>query len=241
MDNRTIRYNNVRYLVDLIGGVSNFAEKIGKGQSQVSQFAGTNPIKGIGNKIAREIEAALQKDHGWLDVAHPELWESHGDMRPTQSQSMGDMTQSQGFVPPAGTELIDVPHLSMPVISWVQAGDWTPVMASDLSNVIEWLPYDPRAGKNGFGLVVKGASMEPVFRADDRIYVNPTYQIDELNTGDLVVMACDGDCEATFKELVVEGGRYYLRALNPNWHEKIMPVDHNCRLVGKVVGRYTIF
>lgn len=188
----------------------------------------------IGRETLKKLAELTGVNSGWL-------LDGTGDMRPTQSQRMGDMVQSQGFVPPAGTELIDVPHLSMPVISWVQAGDWTPVMASDLSNVIEWLPYDPRAGKNGFGLVVKGASMEPVFRADDRIYVNPTYQIDELNTGDLVVMACDGDCEATFKELVVEGGRYYLRALNPNWHEKIMPVDHNCRLVGKVVGRYTIF
>lgn len=157
-----------------------------------------------------------------------------GDMQLGQSQS-------KAFLPPTGTELIDMPPASMPVISWVQAGDWTPVMASDLSNIIEWLPYDPRAGKNGFGLIVKGVSMEPMFKPDDRIYVNPTFQIDELNTGDLVVMACDGDCEATFKELVVESGRYYLRALNPNWHEKIMPVDHNCRLVGKVVGRYTIF
>ncbi|MFC3902530.1 hypothetical protein SAMN05421749_103286 [Acinetobacter marinus] len=74
MDNKTIRYTNVRYLVDLIGGVSNFAQRLDKGQSQTSQFAGTNPIKGIGNKIAREIEDAFSKPHGWLDVAHPELW-----------------------------------------------------------------------------------------------------------------------------------------------------------------------
>ncbi|TEU23347.1 LexA family protein [Alkanindiges illinoisensis] len=170
----------------------------------------------------------------------------YGGIRPKsqqqfQSGQSPDQWNSKAFLPPTGTELIDMPPASMPVISWVQAGDWTPVMASDLSNIIEWLPYDPRAGKNGFGLIVKGVSMEPMFKPDDRIYVNPTFQIDELNTGDLVVMACDGDCEATFKELVVESGRYYLRALNPNWHEKIMPVDHNCRLVGKVVGRYTIF
>ena len=53
--------------------------------------------------------------------------------------------------------------------------------------------------------------MEPTFKPEDRIYVNPTFQLDELNTGDLVVMACDGDSEATFKELVVEDGDYYLR------------------------------
>ncbi|ENX06299.1 hypothetical protein [Acinetobacter courvalinii] len=72
MDSKTIRYNNTRILVDQVGGVSNFANKINKGQSQTSQFAGTTPIKGIGNKVAREIENAFGKPHGWLDVLHQE-------------------------------------------------------------------------------------------------------------------------------------------------------------------------
>lgn len=72
MDSKTIRYNNTRILVDEVGGVSNFANRINKGQSQTSQFAGTTPIKGIGNKVAREIEDAFNKPHGWLDVIHQE-------------------------------------------------------------------------------------------------------------------------------------------------------------------------
>lgn len=72
MDSKTIRYNNTRILVGQVGGVSNFANKINKGQSQTSQFAGTTPIKGIGNKVAREIEEAFGKPHGWLDVVHQE-------------------------------------------------------------------------------------------------------------------------------------------------------------------------
>lgn len=77
MDSKTIRYNNTRILVDQVGGVSNFANRINKGQSQTSQFAGTTPIKGIGNKVAREIEKAFGKPHGWLDIVHPELSESN--------------------------------------------------------------------------------------------------------------------------------------------------------------------
>ncbi|MDM9639328.1 hypothetical protein [Acinetobacter nosocomialis] len=72
MDSKSIRYLNTRILVEEVGGVSNFAEKINKGQSQTSQFAGTTPIKGIGNKVAREIEEAFGKPHGWLDVLHEE-------------------------------------------------------------------------------------------------------------------------------------------------------------------------
>lgn len=68
MDSKMIRYQNTRLLVEQVGGVSNFADKIGKGQSQTSQFAGSTPIKGIGNKVAREIEKAFDKPHGWLDL-----------------------------------------------------------------------------------------------------------------------------------------------------------------------------
>lgn len=76
MDSKTIRYNNTRTLVEQVGGVSNFANKINKGQSQTSQFAGTSPIKGIGNKVAREIEEAFGKPHGWLDIPHYEILDS---------------------------------------------------------------------------------------------------------------------------------------------------------------------
>lgn len=72
MDSKTIRYKNTRILVEQVGGVSNFALKINKGQSQTSQFAGSSPIKGIGNKVAREIEEAFGKQHGWLDIPHNE-------------------------------------------------------------------------------------------------------------------------------------------------------------------------
>lgn len=70
MDSKSIRYQNTRLLVDSVGGISSFAERINKGQSQTSQFAGTNPIKGIGNKVAREIEEAFDKPYGWLDIQH---------------------------------------------------------------------------------------------------------------------------------------------------------------------------
>lgn len=79
MDSKSIRYQNTRILVDSVGGISSFAEKIGKGQSQTSQFAGTNPIKGIGNKVAREIEETFGKPHGWLDVLHQEDSDSLSD------------------------------------------------------------------------------------------------------------------------------------------------------------------
>lgn len=218
MDSKSIRYTNTRLLVDQIGGVSNFAEKIGKGQSQASQFAGTNPIKGIGNKVAREIEEAFGKSHGWLDIPHEEEIEK---------------LESNVSAPfPIAGRLI-------PVISWVQAGTWTTadsVPADTQFN--EWLPPNPKCGKNGYGLEVVGESMLPDFRPTDKIYVNPDFQVSDLKTGDLVIVACEGEGKATFKKLIIESNGKYLEPLNPKWHEKIMKLDEGCKLVGKVVGLY---
>ena len=217
MDSKSIRYKNTRLLVEQVGGVSSFAEKIGKGQSQTSQFAGTNPIKGIGNKVAREIEEAFDKPHGWLDLPQEGAQEFENNV----------------------SERIPLIGKLIPVISWVQAGAWTTVEAVPAGTQFEeWLPPNPKCGKNGYGLVVSGESMLPDFRPGDKIYVNPDFQVSDLKTGDLVIVSCEGDKAATFKKLIVETDDMYLQPLNPEWSEKAIALEDGCKLVGKVVGLY---
>ncbi|KHF78452.1 Phage repressor [Acinetobacter sp. neg1] len=220
MDSKTIRYNNTRILVDQVGGVSNFANKINKGQSQTSQFAGTTPIKGIGNKVAREIEEAFGKPHGWLDIPH----EDRDNINSFDSNIANQFPISGRLIP---------------VISWIQAGTWTTAESIPTGTLFEeWLPPNPKCGKNGYGLEVVGESMLPDFRPGDKIYVNPDFQANDLKTGDLVIVACEGETEATFKKLIVESNGMYLEPLNPKWHEKIIGLREGCKLVGKVVGLY---
>ncbi|ENW05266.1 LexA family protein [Acinetobacter beijerinckii] len=127
----------------------------------------------------------------------------------------------------------------VPVISWIQAGSWTTVEAVPAGTQFEeWLPPNPKCGKHGYGLEVVGESMLPDFRPHDKIYVNPDFQISDLKTGDLVIVACDEETEATFKKLIVESNGMYLEPLNPKWLEKIMELREGCKLVGKVVGLY---
>ncbi|WP_179998052.1 LexA family transcriptional regulator [Acinetobacter sp. YH12239] len=127
----------------------------------------------------------------------------------------------------------------IPVISWVQAGSWTSVdSVPNGTQFEEWLPPNPKCGKNGYGLEVVGESMLPDFRPGDKIYVNPNFQTNDLKTGDLVIVSCEGDLEATFKKLIVESGNMYLQPLNPDWPEKTIPLVDGCKLVGKVVGLY---
>ena len=127
----------------------------------------------------------------------------------------------------------------VPVISWVAAGSFEPIetVLRD-AEVDEYLPPIKECGKNGYGLVVTGISMSPKFEPEDRIYVNPDFQVSDLKTGDLVIVSCAGDNEATFKQLIIEGTTKYLKPLNPKWDEQIIKLTEDCRLVGKVVGLY---
>ena len=127
----------------------------------------------------------------------------------------------------------------IPVISWVAAGSLSSIetVLKD-TEIDEWLPPNKDCGKSGYGLKVTGMSMSPYFLPDDRIYVNPEVQTFDLQTGDLVIIACYGETEATFKKLIIEGDNKYLQPLNPNWPEQIIKLSEDCRLVGKVVGLY---
>ena len=65
-----IRLRNARELAAEFERLADFAAKIGKQPTQVSRFMGKNPTKTIGSKIARDIEKAYSKPHGWLDRPH---------------------------------------------------------------------------------------------------------------------------------------------------------------------------
>ncbi|OFD30317.1 peptidase S24, partial [Acinetobacter baumannii] len=129
----------------------------------------------------------------------------------------------------------------VPVISWVAAGSFSPIetVLKD-TEIEEYLPPNRRCGKNGYALKVVGYSMAPTFLPGDRIYVNPDIQTFDLKTDDLVIVACAGDSEATFKKLIIEGEgtSKFLEPLNPDWPDKIIKLSEDCRLVGKVVGLY---
>lgn len=136
-------------------------------------------------------------------------------------------------------EKVSLEGRSIPVISWVQAGAWTGIdSVPDGTEFEEWLPPNKECGENGYALVVNGLSMSPKFEPEDRIYINPDIPSFDLKTNDLVVVSCNGDTEATFKKLIIEGDRKYLEALNPLWPQRIIELTNECRLVGKVVGLF---
>lgn len=196
---------------------ADLARATGKSSAAVTKWLrGENIPK---TEALKQIAKLLSVDDGWLLT---------GKGSPSKLDNNIDLSQK---IPLEGRPI--------PVISWVAAGSLSSIetVLKD-TEIDEWLPPNKDCGKSGYGLKVTGMSMSPYFLPDDRIYVNPEVQTFDLQTGDLVIIACYGETEATFKKLIIEGDNKYLQPLNPNWPEQIIKLSEDCRLVGKVVGLY---
>ncbi|MGM8871577.1 S24 family peptidase [Psychrobacter sp. 2Y5] len=128
----------------------------------------------------------------------------------------------------------------VPVISWVAAGSFSEVIPVTIDDVIEWIPKPRHLSTRAFGLVIQGRSMWPEFKPDEIIYVEPEISPWELKDGDLIVIHCNDDKQATFKQLVVgdNPNDLYLKPLNPDWPDQVMMPMGECSLVGIVDSKY---
>lgn len=244
MDISEIRKANLLELIETKanGSQKEFAEKAGTSPAYLSQILNNTLGRNgkpatVGNALARKIETQFKLDHGWMDT-----YQVHDTFKKNVAMNLHDaeLLASQYFDNNVDlNQKIALEGRPIPVISWVAAGSFGPIetVLKD-TEIEEYLPPNKDCGKNGYALRVVGNSMSPNFIPEDRIYVNPDIQTFDLKTNDLVIVACAGDTEATFKKLIIEGSEKYLEPLNPNWPEKIIKLTEGCRLVGKVVGLY---
>jgi SOS-response transcriptional repressor LexA len=126
----------------------------------------------------------------------------------------------------------------VPLISWVQAGSFTEAIDIYQPGFAEhWVKKPPKpCGPKTFALRVEGISMEPDYQEGDIIYVDPERA---ATNGKDIVIRLDDRNEATFKRLVIEGRRNYLKPLNRLWPEQIIEVPDDARIVGVVLGAWT--
>jgi SOS-response transcriptional repressor LexA len=121
-----------------------------------------------------------------------------------------------------------------PLISWVQAGGFSPAVdmfiPGEGEEYLEIISNDP----NAFALRIKGHSMEPDFKPGDIIIISPNKQPE---SGNLVVAKLKWEGEATFKRLILSNDSVILRPLNPDYPEIIIngADRENVRIVGVVI------
>ena len=190
-----------------------------------------------------ELATLFQVDPMWLATGDGEML-----TKPTPSELMQKIRDIENGgardskIAPQGTVNIPIAESSdeVPILSWVAAGSWSNVEAVTFDDAIGRVSRPKNLSKNGFALIVRGESMLPKFEPDDIIYVEPQTGLFALKNNDLVIVQCNDDTEATFKQLVLgeKSSDMYLRPLNPKWHEQKMTPMGDCNLVGKVVGKY---
>lgn len=185
----------------------------------VANSAVTQWITGESKSLRPENLYALAKATGfqaqWLAIGE-------GDERATSDSNVSPAAQP-------------TKSFRYPVVSWVAAGAWSEAVEPypvGISDRYEFSEYDSKGP--AFWLTVKGDSMTAP--AGQSIIEGTLILVDteaEVMPGKLVVAKLPDSNEATFKKLVSDGGRLFLKPLNPSY--PIEAVDENCRIVGVVV------
>ena len=150
--------------------------------------------------------------------------------------AIGEGPEQEGH-PEANVRPVAQPNMTYryPVISWVAAGAWAEAVEPfppGFSDRYELSDYQAKGP--AFWLEVKGDSMtSPIGQtiAEGTLILVDT-EADAFH-GKLVIAKLGNSNEATFKKLVEDGGRKYLKPLNPAYPTEVCTED--CRIVGVVV------
>jgi SOS-response transcriptional repressor LexA len=127
----------------------------------------------------------------------------------------------------------------VPMISWVQAGAWCEAIPNiDIYDSDSWLSCPVPISDQGYALKVLGDSMTNPgpgrsYPTGCIIFVDPEA---EAKTGDRVIARVPRTNEATFKVLVEDAGRKFLRPINPQY--PIIEITEETHICGKIVGSF---
>lgn len=103
---------------------------------------------------------------------------------------------------------------SVPLISLVQAGVWMEAIDNLQPGEGERIETTWKAKSHTYALRVQGDSMEPKFPAGAILIIEPE---DEPLPGKFVIVRQASSQEATFKQLIQDGSKLYLKPLNPRY------------------------
>ncbi|WP_410169388.1 LexA family protein [Acinetobacter haemolyticus] len=188
--------------------------------------------------LAKIVGVSAPNVTGWEKDAYAPKADPLSKMASYFGVSTSYITNGDESGPKLDNNVAPISSKLLPVLSWVQAGTMTSVEAIDPQKITEWLPPLSVDDPDGcFYLRVVGVSNYPTYADGDYILVNPSYQVCDLISEDLVVVRSNSD--ATFKKLVIESDeRKYLQALNPNFQPNIIEFEEGMELVGLVIDAF---
>lgn len=214
---KQVRLNNLETLIAEAGSATALARLASTNSSYLSQvrhqtLTQRGTPRAIGDSLARKLESAMHKSHGWLDTPHI----TDNDMHTEHD------TLRQNF--PA--------HPLLPLLGWSQVSAGLP--DADGQGLVGKNVFSApvRCSADSFVLRVRGCSMEPRFKEDDLIFVDPNAPTAH---GKYVIVTMERSGEARLRQLAIEGGERYLMALNPDWPERIVRMGDHDTIHGVVI------
>ena len=198
------------------------AQSVGVSRPAVTQWE-TEEATAIGGENLVRVAAVLKVRERWLMTGEG----------PRYTTEVGpDLVEGSKTIERSGTVLRRVP-----VLAWGQACQWSSVIAEITSNHQGgWIPVAIPVGDHAYGLRVLGDSMAPLFPEGCYIVVDPEL---EPGHGSYVVVDVDRSGMPTFKQLVIDGSRRYLRAINPQYPMMELPAE--AIICGVVRGMWVEF
>jgi len=231
-----IIYENLIYLLNKYGGATAVAREcakrgqrvnavyLGQVKNKVPTKSGT--ARSLGKSATKALSLGVGEHESWMTTRHVfsdgEICESN----------VSPITKKDGSLAIVGT---------VPLVSWVQAGEWADVFDNyNVGDAEEMMLCPVNHSPNTFALRVEGDSMtNPMaghrsYPHGTIIYIDPSCHAE---LGDRVVAKLDDDNKATFKVLAEDAGQRFLKPLNPQYRN--LPINGNCHIVGKVIGAFT--
>jgi len=174
---------------------------------------------------AKTYEDFLNLGSWILDGCDPQQWQPANSPELCITTVASDATSN--IVP--GSPVIK----KIPVISWARAGWQNVDVQFHPGDADDWIHTTVTNHPNAFALIVKGDSMAPLFLEGETIIVDPGR---EAMNGSYVI-AKNGNSEATFKQLVIDGPNVYLRPLNTELYKQWDMTGVEFRVIGVVVAK----
>jgi SOS-response transcriptional repressor LexA len=117
----------------------------------------------------------------------------------------------------------------VPLISYVAAGNWSDAVDNlSTGDAEQWIDTTVPVKRHTYALRVEGDSMEPRFPNGAILIVEPEA---EPKNGSFVIVRQNGN-DTTFKQLIADGGQWYLKPVNPRY--PIMQLGPDAVLCGVV-------
>ncbi|WIO73999.1 helix-turn-helix transcriptional regulator [Porticoccaceae bacterium LTM1] len=98
---QSIRYQNLKILLaDAANSQAELARRAGTHPAYISQILNGTPLpsgkpRSVGDRLARSLETAFDKQHGWMDETHPQhhVSENHPEYR-TKRQTLVELAKT---------------------------------------------------------------------------------------------------------------------------------------------------